>query len=136
MRIPSLLKIKKQVLARYPDDSLERYDRYPGVRLLKLKHAAHARWWDGLRKKHCARAKAGEDMSVPCTCEAIAKKHKERMARHQAIVDQINAIYGGIWKPIHDARKLMESQLLVARTAKMRIKEARCMPSKEPWHAR
>ena len=75
-------------------------------------------------------------MSVPCTCETIAEKHKERMARHQAIVDQMNAIYAGVWKPIHDARKLMESQLLVARAAKMRIKEAQRMPSKEPWHAR
>ena len=136
MRIPSLLKIKKQVLARCPDDSLERYDRYPGVRLLKLKHAAHARWWNGLRKKHCARAKAGEDMSVPCTCETIAEKHKERMARHQAIVDRMNAAYDEVRKPIYEARKLMESQLLVARAAKMRIKEARRMPSKEPWHAR
>ena len=135
MRIPSLLKIKKQVLARHPDDSLERYDRYPGVRLLKLKHAAHARWWDGLRKKHCARAKAGEDMSMPCTCETIAEKHKERVARHQAIVDQMNAIYAEIRKPIYDARKLMETQLLVARAAKMRIKEARRMRSKEKSYA-
>ena len=72
---------------------------------------------------------------VPCTCEAIAKKHKERMARHQAIVDQMNAIYAEIRKPIYDARKLMETQLLVARAARMRIKEARRMRSKEKSYA-
>ena len=125
MRIPSLKKIEKQVLARHPDDSLERYDRYPGVRRLKLKHAAYSRWWDGLRKAHCARSKAGEDMRIACTCEQIAAKHKERVARHQAVIDRMNAIYAEVWKPIQDARKLMETQLLVARAAKLRIKEAR-----------
>ena len=128
MRIPSLLKIKRQVEAKYPDDTLALYKKHSGIHDLERQRTRLLAEWDDLRKTHCRRSLAGEDMSVPCTCEALAKKHRPLVDELNRLADELNAAYASVWAPLMTNRKREEAERLVARNAKLRLKEQRRRP--------